>query len=623
MCGIFGIVNKDLSSVLREEVLQMSQILCKRGPDGEGIFINSNIGIGHRRLSIIDLQSGKQPMFDYLNRVVISFNGEIYNYKELRQDLENKNYIFQTTSDTEVIINAYIEYGIDSMLNMLDGMFAFSLYDTRDKSFYLARDRFGEKPLYYKNEDNKFTFASELKALKIEAGNIINKTALNLFLNLSYIPAPYTIYSGIYKLKASTYLRITDGSVSIKQYYDFTNHIVPNNISFDQAKEELKDMLISSIKSRMVSDVPVGAFLSGGIDSSIVCTVMSQFVDGPLKTYSIGFKESDYDETERAELIAERIKSDHSKFVLDFNSALTVLDDVLDYYDEPFGDPSAIPSFYVAKLARKDVKLVLTGDGADEIFAGYNKYLADYYVNKLKLYPELLLRITQGCIKLIPFNHYTSILLRKIDKVLANRELSSFDLYYNLLCVGMTDDCRERILNSDYYTDVKILIKDLCFENIENINLRSQQIGDIKLVLEGDMLPKVDRVCMMNSLENRSPFINHKIIEYVLSLPDSYRITGKSKKIILKEAFRDLLPLKTLQYSKKGFGVPIDYWLRNDLNSEFSDLIAEDFILRQGIFNYNVLKGIQKEHVSGKKNMNRVLWNIYVFQKWYNKYYLS
>jgi asparagine synthase (glutamine-hydrolysing) len=626
MCGITGIIDRN-NEINEPELLKMCDRLCLRGPDAQGFYIDQKVGLGHRRLSVIDLETGDQPMFSNDKTISIVYNGEIYNFKSLRTELENKNHSFQTKSDTEVIINGYIEFGIEKLLQKLEGMFAFALYDKNNGTVFIARDKFGEKPLYYYLNKDRFLFSSELKSFEdIIPSPSISKQGLNYFLSLDYIPAPYTIYENVYKLPAGSFIMISsDFDFKISRYYDLIERLSGQRkySDFHLCQQELKEMLFDSVKKRLVADVPVGAFLSGGIDSSIITSIMSKISKEPINTFSIGFKEKEYDESERAQIIADKIKSNHTIYYLDYNDIVSLVDEIILHFDEPFGDSSAIPTYYVAKLAREKVTVVLTGDCADELFVGYEKYLGLFYTQKFKRIPSLLKFIIRKLVSLIPHTRTTNIILRKIKKVINNSSLSDFDLHYNLMCLGFNDSERAAILNMDSYTDIKQHINTI-YESYESGSSNEKGIyTDLNIVLEGDMLPKVDRMCMRNSLEARVPFLDSRIVEAAYRMPLEYKLKGKNKKFILKETFGYLLPKKTLKFVKKGFAVPIDYWLKNELNQSLNEMISENFIINQNIFNFEEIKRIYNEHMTGKENHTNKLWNIYVFQKWYKSKILA
>jgi asparagine synthase (glutamine-hydrolysing) len=621
MCGIVGLINYS-RLITESDITSLNNKLISRGPDSEGVYVYKNVGLGHRRLSIIDLESGNQPMVDESGQIVIVFNGEIYNFIELREELVHQGIIFHTKSDTEVILKVYKRYGIQKTLELLEGMFAFAIYDRNLEKTIIARDKFGEKPLYYQHNKQSFLFASELKALEDYSNKEIDINALNLFMSLSYIPAPCTIYNDIRKLMPGSYCEINNnnGEIKFETYYDLLERIktLEPITDFAKASKQLEELLTDAVKHRMVSDVPIGSFLSGGIDSSIISAIMAKLNKDKINTFSIGFVEKDYDESERAQLVSDSIKSNHFLKFLDYNSVVDDIDNIVLYYDEPFGDSSCIPSNYVAKLARGKVTVVLTGDCADELFGGYEKYLAPYYINRFKKLPFTLRKIFTWFVNNLPHNRLTNGILRRFKKVIENSNLSSFDLHYKLMSLGVSDEERKELLNKEYFKNVKPIIEER-YNRYNNVS--DQEKGyytDLTTVLEGDMLVKVDRICMKNSLEARVPFLDSKIVEFAYRIPDKFKINGRNKKYILKETFKEYLPKKTLNYKKQGFGVPVDYWLKNQLKQKFLDLVSSELIKEQGIFNYDLIHKWFDEHITGKQNHKGKLWNLYVFQLWYS-----
>jgi asparagine synthase (glutamine-hydrolysing) len=620
MCGITGIINKQ-NPVQLSELRAMCDRLKLRGPDAEGTWVSDYLGLGHRRLSVIDLETGDQPMFSPDGNLILVFNGEIYNFQELRAELVELNYTFLTSSDTEVILNGYLQYGIKELLKKMEGMFAFTLFDKEKDEVFIARDKFGEKPLYYIENEESLYFASELKALesKFDKKDIDIK-GLNFFLSLSYIPAPHTIYSAVKKLPAAHFIQYKKGQkIQFDKYYDLQENIAnqPVQDNFQLACDELRTKLKSSVEKRMVSDVPLGAFLSGGIDSSIIATLMAEISDTPINTFSIGFKEKTYDESERAQLIADKIKSNHTVHFLDYKDVVEIVDDIILHYDEPFGDSSALPSYYVAKLAREKVTVVLTGDCADELFGGYEKYLGQHYIAKVKKWPKIFQQIVKAGVAITPHTRLTNSILRRAKKVLSNLDQSEFEIHYNLMCLGFSDKERFALLEKDYQKEIKSEIEIVYNSYQSSESLEKGFYTDLHFVLEGDMLTKVDRVCMKNSLEARVPFLDSKIVEMAYRLPVNFKIKGNNKKYILKETFKDVLPHETINFRKKGFGVPVDLWFRNELKAEIENLLSKELIERQGIFNYKVVQSLLEEHLSGKENHKGKLWNLFVFQKWY------
>lgn len=620
MCGIVGIVNYKNGSDFAT-LKAMCGKLASRGPDDEGYFQSGLIGLGHRRLSIIDITNGHQPMKSADKSVVIVYNGEIYNFQELRSELQAYGYRFTTNSDTEVLINGYLAWGIEKILNKVEGMFAFALYDILKNEFFLARDKFGEKPVYYSYTPDEFIFASELKAFEPNLNKYsLDKKALNYFLTLTYIPAPYSIYQEIKKLEAGHYIIIKGNNPPHKvKYWDFKKFLeqIEPITNFTEAKRKVRDLVTQSVKERMISDVPLGAFLSGGIDSSIVSSLLSHLSAEPVNTFTIGFKEKTYDESKRAKLLAQSINSNHNLQILDYKDIVKHVEEIIQHFDEPFGDSSALPSFFVAKLAAKSVRVVLTGDCSDEVFGGYEKYLGSFYSNKLNQLPLPARSALKWVVGHIPHNRITNVWLRKFKKVIDSAGMESFDLHYHLMSLGFKDEERRDLLINENYTDIKKEVAEI-YHQFDGLSpLAQSQATDIKIVLEGDMFVKVDRVCMKNSIESRSPFIDSKVLALAMSLPDEFKIKGRNTKYILKEAFSDILPKKTLNFRKKGFGVPLEYWFKNELKSDLEGLINFEFIKKQGIFNYAYVKRLFDEHQSGKDNHKSKLWNLYVFQKWY------
>lgn len=623
MCGIYGFISLQSKA---SELKQATDFMYQRGPDSGGYYFKSPVGLGHRRLSIIDLSTGNQPMFSEDKSKVIVFNGEIYNFLSIKKELQELNYVFHTTSDTEVILQAYEAWGIIGCLNRLEGMFAFALWDDHLKKLFVVRDRFGEKPLYYTLNKKGFFFASELKALQDHYDKKqLSTKALNLFFSLTYIPAPYTIYEGVYKLEVGNYLEIDEvGQHQIKPFYDLKGIVQKGQnetiTNYTIAQKQLRELLFESVKERMIADVPLGSFLSGGIDSSIVSAIMAKISPTPIKTFSIGFKEKAYDESERAALVAKHIGSEHTLHILGHEDLLAVVDETLAYFDEPFGDSSAIPSMMVAKKAREKVTVVLTGDCADELFGGYEKYLGKYYAEKYNAYPKVIKRLFEISINKIPHTNLTNHSLRKIKKVIKSASLTPQERYLQLSSLGFNQNDLKNLINTNHHQNVSENI--LTHFNHLNINdeLTQTFYSDVKLVLEGDMLAKVDRACMINSLEARVPFLDSKIVDFSFKLPHHFKIKGTNKKRILKDTFADLLPQETMTFSKKGFGIPIRLWFQNELKMELLSLLDGAFIQKQGIFNVNYIEKIVQEHLNNQENHASKLWQLFVFQKWYKKH---
>lgn len=621
MCGIIGFYKYKPSQVA---IKDLTLLLKKRGPDAIGIFEDEKVALGHARLSVLDLETGNQPMFSDDKNEVLVFNGEIYNFKALRLKLESEGAIFTTSSDTEVILKGYKAWGFKNLLLQLEGMFAIALWDVQQQQLYVARDRFGEKPFYYYQNEEGFYFSSELKGIvSLIKNREIDKTALNLFFSLSYIPAPYTIYEGVYKLNPGTYITLSANGNSKKEKYYSAREVIAASVinpydNYEQAKSDLRELLFQSVEQRMVADVPIGSFLSGGIDSSIVSAIMAKVSNQPINTFSIGFHEKEYDESDRAQLVAKHIGSNHTQHMLSVEELLESMNDIIDYFDEPFGDSSAIPSYMVAKIAREKVTVVLTGDCADELFAGYEKYLGNYYSDKFNSLPKIAQKSLSALINNIPHSSYTNQVLRKAKKVIVGASLSEVERYVQLTSLGFSALQKSTLLKKEYQAEVATIIaKD--YTDIHSDTITKTLYSDLNLVLEGDMLAKVDRMCMMNSLEARVPFLDSKMVDFAFKLPINYKIEGNNKKKILKEAFKDLLPEQVFDFSKKGFGLPLRVWFKKELKDELLQLLNEEALQKQGIFEAEFIRKIVEDHMTNKENHSSKLWLLFVFQKWYAK----
>lgn len=632
MCGINGIIaktnrNKDeIASTLNA----MNDLIIHRGPDEDGVFFEENeqytVGMGMRRLSIIDLSSGKQPIFSDDKQIVIVFNGEIYNYRILKAKLEAEGVTFNTSSDTEVILKAYEKYGVESF-QWLDGMYGFSIYDKNCNKLFIARDFFGEKPLYYTHTDNAFIWASELKSIikTIDFTPDISKKGLNLYFRLTYIPAPHTIYENIFKLEANHYIA-----------YDLATHSTtihkinaepipkPINISFEEAKTKTKKLVYKSVDSRSIADVGLGTFLSGGVDSSIISLCLSQTTDKKIDTFSIGFKKASYDETDKSRVVADMINSNHHEFIIDEDDLKNNIHEILVNFDEPFSDTAALPTHLLSEKTREHVTVALTGDGGDEVFGGYNKY----YIGKMNnrytgLVPKGLHKTIAGL-----SNKY---LINKDDtrgrKFQINKLLNAIDydgdFYWDIISLANTSSQLEEIMAPDYY-------ESNIFQEYKSVlgKQKIETLTDFRLVdkilsLEGGMLAKVDRTSMMTSLECRAPFLNKDLWEFANTLPENYLMKGWNKKHILKEAFRDQFPEEFLEKSKSGFGSPTGDWLRQSLRNELESYIEPEFLKSQGIFNVAIITKLVQDHLDSKKDSTFRVWSYYCFQKWYRYNFLK
>ncbi|WP_062059386.1 asparagine synthase (glutamine-hydrolyzing) [Aquimarina longa] len=629
MCGINGFISlkKDSASQLRNDITIMNDMIIHRGPDDDGEFVyegsDFSVFMGMRRLSIIDLNSGKQPISSDDKNIVIVFNGEIYNYRELREDLIKQGVTFSTNSDTEVILKLYETQGTDSF-KKLDGMYGFSIYDKTKNKIFIARDFFGEKPLYYTKQEDKFIWGSELKSILklIKTVPGIDKTGLNLFFRLTYIPAPYTIYENIHKLEANHFLTY---DLSTKSYeieiIDKPVKKEKQKVSFDKAKSKVKELVQETVESRSVSDVPIGTFLSGGVDSSVVSVCLSKMTSSKINTFSIGFDKKSYDESDKSRTVAKLINSNHHEFILNEKDLEKNVNEVLLNFDEPFSDSSSLPSYLVANKTSEKVKVALTGDGGDEVFGGYNKY----YMGKINhkytnVIPETVHRYLS---KSIDFMMNTKSDKRgkrfKMRRLLRAIDYSD-NYYWDIISLGFASDTLSMYLLPEY---IETSLFDYYKEKTaisSPKNLTEYRRIDRQISLEGDMLVKVDRTSMLTSLECRAPFLNKKLWSYTDSLPEDFLMKGWNKKYILKEAFADEFPKGFLNKSKAGFGVPIGDWLRSSLRIDLERYIEKDFLKTQNIFNVEAVSKLVTEHLNGKDNTFMV-WSFFCFQKWYMRNY--
>tara|TARA_B100000963_G_scaffold233962_1_gene204391 strand:- start:779 stop:2680 length:1902 start_codon:yes stop_codon:yes gene_type:complete len=622
MCGINGyLLNFNQQNL--DQITKMNNNVIHRGPDDSGHYTDTvegkTVALGMRRLSIIDIDYGKQPIISDDGKIVLVFNGEIYNYLTLRNELElNHEVEFNTSSDTEVILKMYEIYGHESF-SKLDGMYAFSILDKNKNTIFIARDFFGEKPLYYTKRDKKIIWCSELKSLVnvFEDRREIDKTALSLYFQLTYIPAPYTIYKKVKKLLPNHYLEIDINTFSVSEkIISKPNPKSSSNIKFADAKKITRDLVTKSVKSRSLSDVPIGTFLSGGVDSSIVSYCLAQKEENRINTFSIGFDKKKFDETEKSRVVAKLINSKHHELIVDEKSLYSDLDQILNNFDEPFADSSALPTYLVSKLTRNHVKVALTGDGGDEIFGGYSKYYINY-INRIytdvipEKFHEILKNISSFVCKTKDDDRGIKFKIKKtIDSIDYNN-----NFYWNMISLGFNESEINEIL-IDGTQNAFNYYKNNVGLNASDSLLDLRKI-DKHISLEGDMLVKVDRTSMLSSLECRAPFLNKELWDFTNTLPEKYLINRTSKKYILKESFKDLFPRNFLEKSKKGFGVPVGDWLRTFLKDELICYCNKLFIEEQNIFNYSSIDKLVHCHLSSVEDNTFKVWAFFCFQKWY------
>ena len=628
MCGINGLVYKNAENADVQGIIgKMNQKIIHRGPDEDAFFVehleDKTIAFAMRRLSIVDLSTGKQPIFTEDKSKVIVFNGQIYNSEELKKTLIQKGFAFHTSSPAEVVLKLYEYFGLEAF-KMLDGVFAFSIYDKILGKIFIARDFFGDKPLHYQYSEKGLIWASELKSIisVLDKKPEIDNKGLNLYFQLTYIPAPFTIYKGISKLESNSFIEYDVNTNALKIHEIHSEKIEKQQISFDEAKKNVRKLVEESVSSRSVSDVSLGAFLSGGVDSSIISLCLSKQSDSKIDTFSIGFDKKSFDETEKSRLVANLIGSNHHEFVISEKDLTSHLDEILLNFDEPFADSSALPSYIVASKTADYVRVALTGDGGDEVFGGYNKYLIGGINQK---YTSLVPRfLHQSVLKVA-----NALTKQKGDerglKFKVRKALNSIDyddsFFYNIIKLGFTDREMSIYLNEKDRVENPLAYYQQRIPNPKN--LTDFRNVDKMISLEGDMIVKVDRTSMLASMECRAPFLTREIWNYTLSLPDEYLLKGNNKKMILKKAFENEFPEQFLEKSKKGFGVPVGDWLRQGMRNELLSYIDDKFLEEQDIFDIQNIKKIVLNHLNSVEDNSFKIWTFYCFQKWYKNTYLA
>ena len=610
----------------------MLRTIVHRGPDDEGTYLAKDVALGTRRLSIIDLPGGHQPLSNEDGSIWIAYNGEAFNFPEVRAELAGRGHLFKTRADTEAFVHAYEEWG-ENFLERFRGMFALALWDSRKRRLLLARDRIGIKPLYYALlKDGTLVFGSELKSLIVHPGleRKLDLKALDLFLTLEYIPAPHSIFQGIRKLPAGHLLIYQDGRIDIRKYWDIEGDGTAASSggeppsSPEEAADMLYGLLKESVKLRLISDVPLGAFLSGGIDSSCIVGLMRELGASPLKTFSIGFQDRTYDELAYARRIAKKFSTEHQEFVIQ-PRALELTEKLIRHLDEPFGDFSIFPTYLVSQLAREQVKVILSGDGGDEIFGGYEHYQAQalagrpvYRAAAWALRP--LLRLRPPSSKKKGFWNKLRRFVQGLDLPPAARHLRwmmflSPEQKKRLYAPGFWEaaERKKNILDEEPWAGL--------FSRLRAFDpLNAELFLDLKTYLPDDILVKVDRMSMAVSLEARVPLLDHKVVEYAFSLPGAWKLRGGTTKWIFKKTMERLLPAEIIHRPKEGFSIPIKHWLRTDLRDMLLDHLSEARIAREGLFHYPAVKRLIEAHLAGRENYSHQLWALLVFEVWKENY---
>ena len=647
MCGICGVIDfHKRRQITLKMIADMTTSLRHRGPDAEGYLVGCNssyapiysssdfvamrasqpfdVALGHRRLSIIDLSTGHQPMTNEDGTIWIIFNGEIYNYQQLRAELLQKGHQFSTNSDTEVIIHTYEEYGEDCSIH-LNGMFAFAIWDTKEEKLFIARDRVGIKPLIYTEVDGFFLFGSELKSI-LASGLVkpeVDNVALHHYLTYQYVPHPMTMFKGIQKLLPGYSLIYANGKTTLKQYWDVTFEDKPDK-GIEFYKSRIRELLEDSVKIRLMSDVPLGAFLSGGIDSSTVVAMMSQAMKEPVKTFSIGFEEKSYNEVDYARIIAKRFQTDHHEFIVTPKDMLASLPALMEQFDEPFADSSAIPTFMVSKLARQHVTVVLSGDGGDEIFAGYPRYQFMRLITAVNILPNNLNRVLYPVFRksLITVSKlYSKDFSQRLERNLTPTIKKNPEMFFHIMSY-FKPEMKQRLYSSDFAREITSYQEMDFFNHIlkychVKAFINKLLFLEFKTYLPNDILVKVDITSMANSLEVRVPFLDYRIVEFMATVPFKYKLRGLTTKYILKQLLANLLPKEILYRKKKGFHVPIREWFRNELSDYLRDILLSQSFKERGHFNSGYVQQLIEKHQASISDYSYPLWALLNLELWF------
>jgi len=629
MCGITGWANLDSHTPPltggKDLLHSMCERMTHRGPDSEGLFVTSGVALGMRRLAIIDLVTGEQPVFNEDESIAVVLNGELYNYREVRADLEKRGHSFRSASDTEILPHLYEEYG-DEMMSHINGMFAFALWDSKRRRLLIARDRFGEKPLYWGVFDKTLLFASEPKVLLAHPSvqPSLNLQALRQYLSFDYIPAPLSIYEGINKLPAAHKLIIEAGRVTVEPYWQLSYKTVSPVPDEREAAEHLQDLLADSVRMRLVSDVPLGVLLSGGVDSSAIAALAVRASSEAVKTFSISFAEASFDESAYARGVAKFLGTDHHEERLSANLAANLVSEIGSWMDEPFSDPSLVPTYLLSRFTRKHVTVALGGDGGDELFAGYPMYAGHRLAEIYKRVPAVVRSgLVEPLVRLLPVKTKNLSLDYKAMRFVTGAKYDTVARHH-VWFGSFTPEEQQQLLttdalaqtDSDIYRDARLLTQ-LCDDTDL---IKQMQNLDTRLYLAEDILTKVDRASMAVSLEVRAPFLDHRVAEFAASLPSNYKLRGLKTKYILKRAVDELLPRFVTRRGKKGFGVPVAEWLKVKLRPLARDLLSPERVRRAGVFNPEFVTRLQDEHERGVANHRKLLWTLLMFELWHESF---
>lgn len=621
MCGICGYYNFNRQPVNEDVIQKMCRVITYRGPDDEGRYIDHAFGMGMRRLSIIDLDSGHQPISNEKETIWTVFNGEIYNYVELTEGLKQKGHVFKTKSDTEVIVHLYEEYG-DLFVKHLRGMFAIALWDKNKQELLLARDHLGIKQIYFQKTADTFSFGSEIKCI-LEANQgprQVNNTALSHYLTFMYLPEDLTMFEGIIKLKPGHLLKLKGRQITVSEYWNL-NTFSQSKISFTEALPEFRRLLAESIKLHLRSDVPLGVFLSGGIDSSIITALAAQVSDKPINTFTIGYGQEGtfYDEREYARIVAKAFKTNHHELIIHPNVE-EAIEKLIGYFDEPFANSSAIPNYYISQMMRREVKVALSGLGGDEIAGGYERILGMKVLLNYQYLPAALKNIVKAGINLLPDSKKGSYFVNRAKRFAAAAQLSPEQAYYSIIS-AVTDERKSKILaNLPVGQDSLSLFHQIVGRDQQKDTLGKAMYFDLVSYMPNDLLVLTDRTSMANSLEVRVPLLDQRLVEFMFQLPMEYKVKGWDKKYIFKETFKDILPKEILNRKKRGFSTPLSVWLRNDLRSYVANIFTKNRIDNTGMLSFAGINELLNEHNARKANHQGIIFSLLTFIIWHEKY---
>ncbi|HEV8587437.1 MAG TPA: asparagine synthase (glutamine-hydrolyzing) [Pyrinomonadaceae bacterium] len=624
MCGIAGIVRADGAPVDRDLLQRMNEAIRHRGPDEDGFYFNDGVGLAMRRLAIIDLKSGQQPIHNHDRTKWLIFNGEIYNYREVRAQLEKLGHQFYTDSDTEVVVAAYDEYGTECPKH-LRGMFAFAIWDERDKSLFLARDRVGKKPLLYAQLPGQLVFGSEFSALVLhpDISRDVDFEAIHHYLSFICVPAPLTAYRAIRKLEPGHWLLWRNGEIKIERYWqlDFSKK---TSITETEAGERLIDLLRESVRIRLMSEVPLGAFLSGGIDSSAVVALMAQESSERVKTFSIGFEEQDFSELHHARRVAEHVGADHHEFIVR-PDAMEILPTLVEHYGEPFADSSAIPSYYVSRETRQYVTVALNGDGGDECFAGYERYAAMSLAQTYSALPAVVRKGLIGNVTgALPTPKSRANPVGKAKRFIAAASLSPIERYLRWIS-SFDEEAKQNLYTEDFRAETASFrtagFIEPWFAKANGAGIvDAALLTDTMTYLPNDLLVKMDIASMTVSLEARSPFLDHHLMEFAASLPEKMKLRRLTTKHLLKKVLKEIVPGENLTRRKMGFGVPIGYWFRSSMQTFLRETLLSEKALRRGLFKPERVRAIVDEHVDHKADHSHRLWSLLMLELWFERF---